>query len=279
MVGFATFQAYKDAVGTSGRFRTVHKVPTTQVANVPQTFWRHAGMPAAGTVPTVGLGGAVKTDKDTVGAIETINAAAGENNYLARVRVDRATATVLTPGTYILCDRLAHANVAHNQATGAFSPVIDGTDRLNAGEGAMILLEVTTALSAASNTITLTYTNQDDLGGQVTQNIVTVASSIVDRVPYADYIWVNLQAGDRGARTITNWTLVSGTGTGNITIALVRPLAWLPQILFPYPNEREFGVMKQYLEHIRNGSCLFFIQVPSNTSTAVFAGGLTIVNG
>ncbi len=278
-MGFATFQAYVDSARTQARHRSMVKTAGTQVVNIPYTWWRTTGMPAAGGVPTVGLGGAVATDKNTVGALEITNAPVGQQNWISRFALGTGTTSTTLRGTFILVDRLAHANITNNQATGNFAPVIDGTARLAAGEGAQIIMEVTTALSAASNTRTFTYTNEAGTASRVTQNIVTVASAVIDRVPYADFIWVPLQAGDRGVRSIESTTLVAGTATGNYSVALVRPLAYLTTDVFSRPNEREYGAMKQFLLQIPDNACLYLLQLVTTIGTSPVYGGITVVSG
>jgi len=72
-------------------------------------------------------------------------------------------------------------------------------------------VEVTTALSATATTLTITYVNQDGVGGR-TATCALVASSVLGRTFLA-----TLQAGDIGVRAVTNVTdTANPTGTVNI---------------------------------------------------------------
>lgn len=246
-------------------------LPSTTASNVPHTFWKSTGIPGAGADPSAGLAGAVTCSSATTGAILYTNPTSPATMHIVGIDMYSATA-----GTLILVDRLAHANVAINQTTGAFSPVIDGTARLDAGEGAMIMCEVTGALSAASNSFTLTYT--DEVGtSSTTPTVATVASAIVGRAPYVNYLWVPLASGDKGARTITNWTLTSGTATGNINIVLAKPLASVSILSSGSMSQKDFVVELPSLPRIKDNSCLMFYFVPSGAATAVLAGEVRIV--
>lgn len=180
-------------------------------------------------------------------------------------------------GLLLLCDRIAHANINHNQGTASFSPVIDGTSRLAAGEGGMILMEVTTAFSAASNTRTFTYTNQAGTAGRTTGNIVTVASSLVGRVPYADFLWVPLQSGDTGCRSIESTTLVSGTATGAHSVCIVNPIgAWIIIPNGSFMSTRDFVLEVPSLPLIRDNACLFWLMVHTVATNIGIAGFVKI---
>jgi hypothetical protein len=194
--------------------------------------FRSAGMPAAGADPTLGLAGAETVSKASAGALPFPDAGASLEWWITRavrastVNLAGYNASAIHGWTLIV-DRLAHAQVAINQATGAFSPVIDGTARLAAGEGAMIIAEVSSALSAGNNVFTLDYTDQDG-NAATTPSVTTVASAGANSLAYSIYPFINLADGDTGARTITGWTLVSGTATGQINLALVKVLGAVP---------------------------------------------------
>jgi hypothetical protein len=168
--------------------------------------------------------------------------------------------------------------VNHAQATGSFSPVIDATSRLGTGDGAMIMVEVGTGLSAGSNVFTLTYTNQAGTGSRTTPQVSTVASAIADRVPYANGTWfVPFQDGDFGARSIEGWTLVSGTATGTLCISLIRPMAMMGVVSRALNYERDFMVQLPWLPELYDDACLAFVMSQFTTGSDPLLGGIGIL--
>ena len=273
MAGFTTWDSVINAMSTN---LDMQRIPFTKLlpsttASVPHTFWKSTGIPGAGTDPSAGLAGAVKCSSATTGSLIYTNATSPATMSIVGLDIN-----CNQTGTFILCDRLAHANVAINQANGSFSPIIDGTDRLGATEGGMILVEVTGALSAAANVFNLTYTNQAG-ASKTTANVTTVASSIVGRVPYASYLWVPLAAGDTGVRTITGWTLVSGTATGNINIVLVRPLVYAPIVTANVSMTINMVNDVVSLPVIKDNSSLYFVYLGASASTPYISGELRIL--
>lgn len=250
------------------------RLPSTTVASVPHTAWLATGNPVAGTTPTVGLGGAVVTTSATDGAMPYTNPGGARTMHL----VSGHAMSMNAIGSLLLVDRIAHANITNNQGTGNFTPNLDATSRLGATEGALIFMEVTTALSAAANTRTFTYTNQAGTAGRVTQNVVTVASAVAGRVPYANYVWVQLQAGDTGVRSIQSTTLVSGTATGNYNVVLVRPLGYpFECIATSLGSDHDFVLDLPSLDRIYPDSCLMWIWLPVAAAIANFAGMIRVV--
>lgn len=273
MAGFTNLDAVINAVSVNLKMQKLQVsklLPSTTVVYIPHTFWKASGIPAAGSDPAAGLAGAVKCSLATTGAILYTNPTGPATMHILSVLLYS-----VTPGTFYLVDRLAHANVANNQADGDFAPVIDGRDRLAAGEGAMIICEVTGALSAGANTFILTYTNEADVS-HVTPTITTVASAIVGRVPYASYLWVPLAAGDKGVRTITHWDLASGTATGNFNIVIVKPLGQITVPGASIAGERDFVIEIPSLPQIKDNSCLMLYFVPQAAASAICVGEVRI---
>jgi hypothetical protein len=274
MAGFASLDQVINSVSVNNKLQKlqINKVlPSTTVANVPHTFWKATGNPAAGSDPVNGMAGAVACTSSTTGAILYTNPTGP-----ATMHILSGVTTSSALGTFILVDRLAHANINNAQATASFSPVLSGTGRLDTGEGAQIIMEVTSALSAASNTRTFTYTNEAGTGSRTTQNIVTVASAVAGRVPYASYIWVPLQSGDKGVRSVESTTLVSGTATGAYNVVLVKPLAYFVVNVTYCVCERDFVVEIPSLPRIKDNSCLMLFFLPNGASTATCLGEVKI---
>lgn len=291
MAGFATLQAVIDALNQTGNSQMVpvlKQYSATTVANVVFTSWQQSGIPVAGTTPSVGLGSAATCSKSTSGAVQFNNAPSGKNTYLQSIQALRGDSgfSVWNAGWVLMVDRLAHFSVNHAQASGDINPDCDGTARLASGEGAMIVVEVKSNLSAGSNSFHVTYTNQAGTTGRNTESVATVASRTVHNLATGNlsgsvtgHIFLPLQAGDSGARVITDWVLDSGSATGQLTVALVRPLAWIPLGSFYTTHEFEYASQHQNLVEIPDNACLAFYSQSTTTTAAPFMANLTLIHG
>ena len=281
MSGFATITALKTALAQGRTQRTLYARASsiTTVADVPQTFAYLVTTPnpAVLATPAAGLGGATVCNKDTVGAIAFNNATTGVKNWLLKFGIARSNSTILAGGTLLLVDRLAHIKIDINTATAAISPALDGTGRLAAGEGAMIIADCTTSFSAASNTITLGYTNQAGTSGR-TATLVTTASRVAYGVAQAaGPIFLTLQSGDTGVRSIENWTLSSGTATGTIVLSLCKPLAMIGGGVVGDIMDRECLVALPKGVAIPDNACLVPYLINTGTSYSVMDMNIDMV--
>lgn len=242
----------------------------TSTANEPVSLWKATGNPAAGTDPTQGLGGAVTTDKSTQGALFFHRAEGSLQRILQQLDCDPPNVT----GTLLVCDRLAHAQITNNQATGNFSPILDATSRLSSGEGALLFMTVGATLAGAVDR-TFTYTNQDGTGSRTTPTLSTVSGAEIGRSALADTLWVPMQAGDTGIRSIESTDLVSGSAGGSLDLALVRPLAKLsiePRAVTSVNLTRGILINPK----IDNNSCLFLVWIGDSIGTSdIFQGVMT----
>lgn len=253
-------------VNGKGQRLEIQKVlPSTNVANIYHTLWTSNGIPVAGSYPAAGLGSAAVCTKATSGGLPYVNPTAPATMHLLSAGASSQTAA----GILMICDRICHARITNNQATGNFAPNLDATSRLAAGEGAMMIIEVVSALSAAANVRTFTYTKEDGTSGRVTPNLSMVASSIVGRVPYASGLYVPLADGDMGIRSVQSTTLVSGTATGDIAIVLVRPLAMLNIPNLSVWIDRDFVVELPNMPRLYDSSCISAYMI-SATANATF---------
>lgn len=274
MGGFATLQALKDhlALAQNDCSCVFRRVQSTPVTSIWHSYWRGgSGYPPVGALPAAGLGSAVALDKNSTGALDIGMVGSGEELILLGMEMQRAVAN--QEGVMLLVDRLAHFSVALNQADGAVSPALSGTARLAAGEGAMLIAEVHTALSAGANVFAFGYTNEAGTAGRTTQQVTSIASAIADRVPYDRGLFIPLQSGDRGVRSVESWDLVSGTATGTLTIALVKPIAWLPigGMSQAHITARDFILQMAILPKIHESACLsMYINFASTTTASTF---------
>lgn len=280
-----TQDGWMSAVGSNGQIPRIHKlIPTVGVANTPHSLWAGGGIPSAGGYGSSGKANCRLLTDATAGAVPFNNAASGTMG-LVRASMNALAATA--QGTIILVDRVSDCLVAHAEATGSFSGgpgKIDATSRLPAAaagaEGCQIFVYVTSALSAASNTITYTYTNQAGTGSKTSGNLVTVASAVANRSVNAS-LFVPLAAGDTGVRSIESMTLSSGTATGTICVCLVRPLLYIPLPIAGVEVTRDMVSETTGVPRIYDDSCLDWILIPTGAAAAStpMIGSVTLAYG
>lgn len=256
MAGFSTYDSVINAVTVNGKMQKIpiSKLMTTTQGAQWNTTWDAVGIPAAGSNPTAGVGNAATCSSSTTGAIIYTNGAGGTYLHLTGLALGSTSQT--NPCALLLVDRLAHCNIANDQATSSFSPVIDGTARLASGEGGMIILENTATLSGAVNQRSFTYTNQAGTGSRVTETF-TCDENDVHAIPTANYLFINLQNGDTGCRSIESTTLVSGSDTGNFNVCIVKPLVMITTVIRNV-SQFDFIIEVPWMPKIPDNACLMF---------------------
>ena len=204
-----------------------HKVP--RVAGVAATapiigrgcsLWTYDGMPASGAVPT----SAAIPDRTTIGALPFVAATGGRDLHLIG-----ASITPLTPGAYLLYDRLFHTGALSGVSTA--DQTVQGSTpspaltRNTSGAGNIAWYEIYTAIGTSTTTLTMTYTDQGGNTGQTaTINIGATGFREVTRAQR-----IPLAAGDTGVRAVEKVKLTASTGTaGDFGITIAQPLAWIP---------------------------------------------------
>ena len=271
-MSLSTVDGFAGAFASNGQDLQVHKlVPTVGVANTPHSLWAGGGIPAAGTYGSTGKANCRLLTSASTGAYPYANAASG-TQYLLRAGMNPLATTA--QGTIYLVDRISDCAIAHAEATGSFSGgpgKIDATSRLPAAsanaEACQIWVYVTGALSAASNTINFTYTNQAGTGSRTSANMVTVASAVANRSVNAN-LFVGLAAGDTGVRSIESMTLVSGSATGTIVVCLVRILARIPIPVADGHVERDMVGETPAVKSLYDDTCFDWILTPSGAAAA-----------
>lgn len=184
--------------------------------------WTAGGLPAAATAPTT----AVACDNTTTGAYNVgspVGADAGTEWILARHSVNANNLLSL----FVVCDRLSHQGGLSATTTGVQTTNLPtaALTRYTSGEGVFICLDIYTAIGTTATTITAVYTNQAGTGSRTTKDVVFGGggyNGLLSR------IFLPLQDGDTGARSVESVTLAATTGTaGNFGVTLVKPLAVL----------------------------------------------------
>lgn len=144
------------------------------------------------------------------------------------------------------------------------------------GEGCMIAMLTTTANTNAaviSNT-TISYTNSDGTAGRTATLSAIVGSQIPATPVIGTLIWFNLQAGDKGVRSIQSITLGTSLGAGAVSLMITRDVATVGTTI---ANVTAQKIPNTPGIKIYNGSCLLHCALTSATTATFFSGELSIM--
>lgn len=176
------------------------------------------GIPAPATAPSPGAAGAALTSY--AGQIPI--PAASANTYLAGIRVCSSTHR----GHLLLCDRLWHnsglsvVSTVSQTVNSVAWPARDNNQSTN-GEGVLIGCEVSSLTSTNAPTLSMTYTNSDGTASRTSTNIIGTSSA--SRAGF--FSVMGLQAGDKGVRSVQNFTLSASWVSGAFHLVAFRILA------------------------------------------------------
>lgn len=267
MPGFATFdqivQAVSEGYGQEVAFNKF--IASTNVINVPHTLWTGTGTPLQGAYPTVGAANGRVLTRATTGSMAFTNATGGRRLHL--LNASSLIASTSTSATLLLVDRISDVQVAASTIGTTTITGVDATTRLATGEGAMLWVEVASAVGAAASVLTVNYTNQAGTNGRSCANTM-VASSIVGRSFNAG-LFQTLQSGDSGVRSIQSYSIATGT-TGNLAICLVRPLGFLTMPTNGCSYDTDWVLAAPYMPRIYDDSCLALILISGSSVSSVW---------
>lgn len=253
--------------------RIAKTAAVTTVAAQTYSLWAAAGNPGAGTL-AVGntTTGVVFTDA-TAGAPRINDFAGGASGYLATARLRSSVAGGLT-----LYDRIWGAGAVSmtSLATTNFGSQPAITQRLpggNAYHELVILIEITTTVSATATTIAVGYTNQDGTTGRTTGATASLSGFTTPRV-----IEMPLQAGDKGVQKIDSVT-VGGTvaTTGAFNVILARRLATFDIRVVNSDDPQSWDWLGA--PYIFQDSCLWMVSQADSTSSGLPSLDTTILSG
>ena len=237
---------------------------------------KDAGFPGAWSPGTPGINGRV-TDGTTsadFGCIPVKNPAVGAN-FLTEVTMGASV-----NHSHLFFDVLwvnSGIVVTTTTAQAITTPTLPARDvnGTTNGEGCMIGMLTTTANTNAaviSNT-TVSYTNSVGTAGR-TATLSAIAGSQIPATPViGTLVWFNLQAGDRGVRSIQSITLNTSLGAGAVALFIARDLANIGTSLVNVQFTRRLsdpGV------RLYNGTCMLHC-VLASAATATFFNGEVVI--
>lgn len=238
---------------------------------------KDAGFPGAWSPGAPGLNGR-NTDGTTAadaGCIPISNPAVGAN-YLTELNLASAV-----NHTHLLYDvlwvntGLVVTTTIAQAITQPTLPARDINGTTNGGGCSIALLFTAAATNAAviTNT-TVSYTNSDGTAGRTATLSAIVGSQIPATPVVGTLIWFNLQAGDKGVRSIQSITLGTSLVTGTVSLMVTRDIAQLgtsvPNVATPKPLASP-GV------RLFNGSCVLHCILSSATTATFIAGEISVM--
>lgn len=269
-----------DAMGNNSSRIIVNKSSSnSNTAGAFRSYWREAGQPGQGAIPTT----TATCNNATIGGVNFAQQTAPATSYLALFEY----ANTVGGQTQEIHDRLAHRGGLSGTVTTAQTVSLDldallATDNIAARIGdsnysdVMWWLEWYTQTGTTAVTATVNVTFNDG-----TSNNLSAISLAASR-PVGFMLSLNtfLQAADASKyiRYVNTVTLSATTGTaGNFGVTATRYRA---AGFAPLANARYTQDWAQLgLPEIYNGSCLFPILLPSATGSTGLLGTGKIVHG
>jgi hypothetical protein len=237
---------------------------------------KDAGFPGAWAPGTPGINGRV-TDGTTAadnGSIPIRNPSLGAN-YLTELQMAASV-----NHTHVLFDVLWVNSGIAITTTGAqaiVSPTLPARD-INGttnGEGCSIAILCTAAvgLAAVASNATVSYTNSDGTAGRTATLSAIVGSQAPATPVIGTLIWFNLQAGDKGVRSIQSISLNTSWVSGTISLMITRDIATIGTTI---PNVSAQKIIGSPGIRLYNGTCMLHSVLTSATTATFFSGELTI---
>jgi hypothetical protein len=240
------------------------------VAGRPFSTFYLAGVPGAAVAPSPGLSGESLTSY--AGQIP-VPAASG-NSHLSYFQCGSSAQA----GSVMLADRLWHNSgftitITTAQAVNSVAwPARDKAGTTN-GAGVYLGVEVSAATGAGTPTITVSYTNSQNVSGRTgTNSVATVATSAA-----GTFYPIGLQAGDVGVRSVQSLTLSATWTSGTIHLVAYRPI--IPLTLPTAGIFASLNAVTGNLPRLYDNTVPFLIYRPQTSATTNLSGGIKITQG
>lgn len=248
---------YKLKLTTPAEIIKINVGALTTIAGRPSDLWTTG--PPVGVAPTT----AVVPTNSTAGSFGQQNGGSGRLSILG------ATLSALSPGNYIICDRLSHQGGLSGTVTTAQTTNLPtaALTRYTDGIGVMIGLTIYTQIGANTTTVTASYTDQDNNAAQVPPLVVFGNTGFREA---GRMILLPLAVGDSGVKAVASVTVTATTGTaGNFGVTLFKPLY---SILIDdtggisnggFITGNTFGGMPEIVDN----ACLFIMCISTSTNS------------
>ena len=258
----------------SGDSRVVFKIGTApEAAGQYYCFSKDSGAPGAWSIGTPGINGR-NTDGTNIndsGCISVGNPTLGQW-YLRDLNIAGSQL-----GMFLLADvlwvntGLVVTTTTAQAITQPTLPTRDGTGTSNgSGVGAGLLVTTATTNAAAITNTTITYTNSDGVVGRTGTISSFPATAVI-----GTFVQFQLQAGDKGIRSIQSITLGTSYAGGAISLLCFNMLASTPVTI---PNVGSIAFEKKLDLKLFNGHCLLPFWLASNANAVNLTGTIYFIN-
>lgn len=283
---FATIQKYDDilqnfAAGTESDWEVVKNSVTT-TSGQWSTIMRATGTPAAITYTAIPGGSAF--DQTSTGAFSSglANPISGRRGYIIQLGFQGGTTAI--NGILIIDLLVAAGSIS---ATVSTAQTVNSTalTRYTTGAGVNMIFDVTTALGATAQNLTVSYTNQANTAGQSTGAQAMLASAIVMKLqPTTFPPFTPLASGDYGVRSVQTATFSAANTAGAVALNLFFPLMFFGGVGANVYLEKDYCNIMDNLEELVKTStptfgCLGAYVLPGGSSTSVVDLHFKVVQG
>lgn len=253
----------------------------TGTASDATGYWyctsKDAGFPGAWAPGTPGVNGR-NTDGTTAadaGCLPIANPVTGAN-FLTEVQMATSVAhsNVFFDVLWVNSGLVVTTTTAQTIASGTL-PARDINGSSN-GEGCSIALLFVAAstLAAVASNLTVNYTNSDGVAGRTATLAAIVGSQVPATPVIGTLVWFNLQAGDKGVRSIHGITLGTSLLTGTISLMITRDIATIGSVI---PNVNASRVLANPGVRLFNGTCMLHCVMSSAATATLFSGEITVM--
>jgi hypothetical protein len=119
----------------------------------------------------------------------------------------------------------------------------------------------------------VSYTNSAGTAGRTARLVAIVGSQAPISPVIGTVVWFNLEAGDRGVRSIESLTLNTSWVSGTISMIIARP------IVYAGTTQASAMAPSKYSDpgiRLPNNVCLLHCALATGTAASTYAGSLTI---
>jgi hypothetical protein len=275
--GFASMSDLVSEATAGGKRQewTFAKSGSLAVAAAQASLWNVGPLPAAGGTVTARPGGAAPV-RTTTGAVGQTNAAAGDTLHITTWHGQASAA----PNTLLIYDRIFHAgSIDHTINTAQSITGVPTRYDTTTSPGNFAFLEVTSALGATAQNVTLTYMDQDGNTAEAAAAIAVIASSGLTRICHGPFHFIPLNATDTGMRKATDVTFSAANTGGTSALVIGHPLAWLPQNKADEMQVMD-GINSAFnLVRFLDNACVAFLELKGVATATNYVGSMTLVSG
>ncbi len=288
MGGFSNVAEITDAAGTFGKFYAGwRKVPAVAtVAGAWLDYSMSPGNPAPQYYAATPLAAKKLTQTDD-GGIPHGGAVSPSTKYLRKMMAMCVSANGVPQRLYLLDYLLYYPFIDMGLATPQAMTNAQALTRYTDGEGVQMMAVLVAPHGLSGDTFTVTYTNQDGVAGRVTPLFTMTTSVAVNGTILTTQngaglgrgVFLTLQQGDTGVRSIESVTCTSGIDVGLFTMVLVRPLACFTVRGIDAPTEVDFLLNQAQMPVIVDDAYLNLITCDSTGSLSglTLMGDITVI--